>query len=433
MTTPPKAPRNRLRQWLRWLAGYEGIPLMARPTFRYDLLASLLTTVGFAAVIPDFAKVFATKTLDCPDKLLPVFMIGPMAGHMLSVWTSQMIRQRRRIPLLGAAHVGMALAAGIIALLPTMRTVLPAYMGLVFLAAVLGSFVAIVRNGIWHSNYPKNLRGRIFGRIWVFRMLGVALSAYLAGWALDTWPWAHRLIYGLAALAFLAGGLMYMRIRIRRERELMRDGSNQPFRILEGLHLLREDRTYARYMSLQFLSGAANLMVRGGVLIAAVKDVFGFDYSEGMGLFISLPFLLTTLGTLLSGHAFDRLPLMRYRTVTTFLWATSRLIQFLGLWFVSWPILVAGFVVQGIAQSTGGVAWNIAHTRFAPPDRGHVYLGVHMTLTGIRGLTMPFLGIALYDMGLGLWVILIGTGIQYIASLLFLTVTDPTLEDHRQT
>jgi hypothetical protein len=53
-------------------------------------------------------------------------------------------------------------------------------------------------------------------------------------------------------------------------------------------------------------------------------------------------------------------------------------------------------IVMGAARSGGGLAWNIGHNDFAPSDRAGVYMGVHVTLTGIRGAFAPFLGMALY-------------------------------------
>jgi hypothetical protein len=51
---------------------------------------------------------------------------------------------------------------------------------------------------------------------------------------------------------------------------------------------------------------------------------------------------------------------------------------------------------MGAARSGGGLAWNIGHNDFAPSERAGAYMGVHVTLTGIRGAFAPFLGMALY-------------------------------------
>ena len=44
-------------------------------------------------------------------------------------------------------------------------------------------------------------------------------------------------------------------------------------------------------------------------------------------------------------------------------------------------------------------------------------MGIHMTLQGLRGLTMPFVGIWLYGLdGVGINVLWIGAALQFVAA-----------------
>jgi len=74
-----------------------------------------------------------------------------------------------------------------------------------------------------------------------------------------------------------------------------------------------------------------------------------------------------------------------------------------------WLMFVAS-LLTGIGNAGGVLAWNLGHQDFAPPGRDSQYMGVHVTLTGIRGLMAPFLAVGIYDIfdsgaaGAGIWV-----------------------------
>jgi hypothetical protein len=76
--------------------------------------------------------------------------------------------------------------------------------------------------------------------------------------------------------------------------------------------------------------------------------------------------------------------------------ALSQALLWLGAVQQSLWILSLARVVGGTARSGGGLAWNIGHNDFAPSARAGLYMGAHVTLTGLRGAIAPFLGMALY-------------------------------------
>jgi hypothetical protein len=61
-----------------------------------------------------------------------------------------------------------------------------------------------------------------------------------------------------------------------------------------------------------------------------------------------------------------------------------------GLWI--------GSAIRGIAYGGGVLAWNLGHQDYAPVEQSGRYMGLHVTLTGIRGLLAPALGMAIYTM-----------------------------------
>ena len=60
------------------------------------------------------------------------------------------------------------------------------------------------------------------------------------------------------------------------------------------------------------------------------------------------------------------------------------------LWMFFLPMLV-----QGVMRGGGMIAWQLGHNDFADKRLAALYMGIHQTLTGLRGAFAPFLGVAL--------------------------------------
>ena len=61
------------------------------------------------------------------------------------------------------------------------------------------------------------------------------------------------------------------------------------------------------------------------------------------------------------------------------------------------PLLWAGSVLLGVAYAGSNLGWNLGHNDFASVGRAQHYMGVHVTLTGVRGAIGPPVGILIYN------------------------------------
>ena len=59
-------------------------------------------------------------------------------------------------------------------------------------------------------------------------------------------------------------------------------------------------------------------------------------------------------------------------------------------------------MLLGAAQAGANLGWNLGHNEFASLGRAQHYMGVHVTLTGVRGGVAPPLGVLAY-MSLEAW------------------------------
>lgn len=404
---------NRLLVPARWLLGYEGIPVMSRPTFRRELIGQFLAAIGTGAMLPGLTQLFALKTLQGPDWVAPVLLAGMPAGNFFATFISQYLERRRRIPSLIVARIGMALAFVAIAFLPASRASVWPYVLLLMLPALLAAAILSIQSSIRHSNYSDRVRGSVLSRLIIVRMGVIIVTVKLAGLGLDRWSQAHRLIYPLAAVAMLASAYAYSRIRVRREPQLLRKGAARPFHLFAGFRLLWQDRAFGLYMLFQMLSGGANLMVAPAIVLWLIK-VMKVSYMTGTDALVLVPLGVALLGLPLAGKLFDRMGVARFRGLGAAAWGLGRCTLFVAALTGSWSLVLVAFAFQGLGFSGGSLAWSIGHTRFAPPDKTQTYMGIHLTLQGIRGLIMPFVGAWLYHLPA------IGTRLFLLAGMLHL-------------
>ena len=406
---------NRLFHPVLWLLGYRGIPLMSRPTFRTEMLSAVFLGLAGGVIGPDFAQLFVRKGLHT-EALVPVIAAMFAFGNLFGTFIGPYLQRRRCIRYGVAARLVIAVAIAAVALLRAEPSCALPFVVMLIVPFLLNAVILNVRSGLWHSNYPTEVRGQIFSRRFIIVTAAMAASASLAGRALDTWPWAHRLVYPLSAACVLASAVTYSRIRIRREANMRRAGSSRPFHILEGFRLLRQDRQYGRFMAWQMVSGSAVLLNFSTITLMLV-DVFAVSYKDGTNAVMVVPLLVALAAAPVFGRLFDTVGITRFRALGAAVWASSRTILFVACLTRSWTLVIVAAAIQGIARATGGLAFTIGHTHFAQPYRSQVYMGIHMTLQGLRGLTMPFIGFWLYKTAaVGINVLWIGAAIQFVAA-----------------
>jgi hypothetical protein len=91
---------------------------------------------------------------------------------------------------------------------------------------------------------------------------------------------------------------------------------------------------------------------------------------------------------------------------------------------LTWVYYVAS-IIYGIAIAGGVIGWNLGHNDFVGKGSPMDYMAIHVTLTGVRGLLMPIVGISLYqylentEIGLGKWALLLPLCLTTLGALSF--------------
>lgn len=268
-------------------------------------------------------------------------------------------------------------------------------------ARIAWAGVITLRAAIWRANFPRHVRGQITGRITVIYSMLIAITAGLIGLIMNWYPDAWRLIFPFAGLMGLLAAWRYQRVRIRhgaqlRRQELASRADNPSGPLRAGLRVLRDDRWYRRYMLTMFAFGSGNLMIIA-LLVILLTEQFGFSRFSQVMITTTLPLLMVAVFTPIWARRFDRVHILDYRARQGWTFVLA-----LGLFVIAAstafkPLFWLGALTLGAAFAGGKLGWNLGHNDFARDDQSTLYMGIHVTLTGLRGLLAPLAGVLVYQ------------------------------------
>jgi len=106
-----------------------------------------------------------------------------------------------------------------------------------------------------------------------------------------------------------------------------------------------------------------------------------------------VPPLLWLVTFLFWGRILDRDGPVRLRGILNLTWSVCPLLW--GL-FPALPVFYGAQVIQGLTQGGTQLVWTLGVIPYArKAEEVPLYMGVHATLTGVRGVTAPYVGVLL--------------------------------------
>lgn len=283
-------------------------------------------------------------------------------------------------------------------------------------ARVCWAGVVTIRTTLWRANYPRANRASVAGKLAMVQSTMLSLVGLSVGAAMDFNEQIFHLLYPVGGLAGFAGVAIYSRVRLRGQRRLARAELHGEGRAKPSLNpitlwrVLLHDRDFRVYQVCMFVFGIGNLMV-SAVLPIVVKDHFGFEYFAGILVTSTIPTIVMPLSIPLWARRFQAGHVVEFRSRHSWVFVSATATIFLAaLLQQPWLLFVAAGLM-GTAYGGGMLAWNLGHHDFAQDHNSSQYMGVHVTLTGLRGLIGPLVCAALYQWleqpqtpGRGIWV-----------------------------
>lgn len=386
-----------------------GLPYLTRANYLREIRASATFPLAAAMAEGSFASVVAQKYFGAGAFLIAIIVAAPMFGNVLALVWADLADRRRKVPFVNALQLCVILCTSLVAFTAIMPHAVGAwtFAALMVLARMFTSGIVTAKNLIWRLNFPKHSRGFIVGRVNMIGSGMFALTTFLGSSVLDTHPAAYVWVYLACSLLGLIGVWQFSGVRVRGERAVLaavkkRSKVNPLVHLAnlarESVRLLRADRDFRIYQRCQMLQGASFMMMLPALFSMVNTRMTDpkSQYNLATTVVHVLPFLMTTLTISIWSIYFDRMNIVHFRLLQSAAALLTQTVIALGaitgqLWLVA-----VGTFLLGISSAGGNLAWNLGQNAFATPDKVGTYMGVHVMLTGVRGLFAPFLGTVLY-------------------------------------
>ncbi|MFK7759176.1 MAG: MFS transporter [Phycisphaerales bacterium] len=425
------------------------MPWLARANYARELRASFFLPWAIAATEGSVIGFIVRKLYDgvVDDTLLnylvAALIAAPALANITSFGWAIAVSGRKKIPFITGLQLMVVVSIMAIAAAPRSPAGLIIIVIAAYIARICLSGVVTIRSTVWGVNYPTN-RAKMTGK---FQAVSVTISSLIAiglGYAMQISENSYRILIPIFGVIALIGVSSYARIRVRSESTILaREQANShstngtlgavPTLLKAIIRVLYDDREYRRYQTCQFMIGIGNMMSWAPFVIIA-KEQFGLDYLPGLLLTQVIPLLMMPVFIPFWAKFLDRVHIVTFRAFHSWVFVITFILSLIAAQADLLWLLYAASVTRGIAFGGGALAWNLGHLQYVKPDRATDYMAVHVTLTGVRGLTAPFIGVAIYAMyesywpGEGSWVFAIGLAITLCGTLGFMLLSKDVIE-----
>ncbi len=394
-TPPPNGERTRTG-WLD--AVWEQVPVRCRPALKLETRFN----VGYGAYIALYplSSVALKTVLDGTETHLAVLAAAFGGTSLLSPaisYLAQWIRMRSLV-VYPASLIGTLL---FLTALPQLGT--DAFTALIVLTLIINVAPRVAEMNMFRAVYPPLKRGTAVGWLKaVAATSGLAITWIGFGW-FELWPAGYSGLYCLVGALMVFAAFSYARIPVRRRDVFHRDESRPPWSMFaQAIGVLARDGRFLQYQFGTAVAGLANHLA-----VAFVAEVLKEDLhagSEVIGLCVAiLPAVLVTASSPMWGPFLDRVNPMVGRFAINMMAGLGFACYALGSDFNQVWLFVVGASIWSIGNGGGVINWLTGSQYFARDAHIALYTSVHVTLTGIRGLLAPLLGLWLFsNSGLGL-------------------------------
>ena len=381
--------------------------LLAEAIFRREVVPWALLGLALGLVEGPTAAVlvkghFAEAASPLTVNLAVALVSGaPALSNLVSFVWANVAHGRARVRLMVALQAVFALLVALVSLAPREAGGLSITVAAIVASRILWSGILTVRAAIWTANYPRNVLARITGRIVIVSSLAVAASAGLIGWALEAHAVDPRWLYGGGALAGLTAAWLYRQMRVRREFQLLSaeiaaGQRGEAFSLRMFREILREDPAFREYMFWMGLFGGGNLALTAQ-LVVIFSEQLKLPSGTQIALLSVVPLVALPIFMPWWARLFDGSHIVVYRSRQGWALVIAASVTCVATVLGSVPLLWIGAILIGASYAGANLGWNLGHNDFAPVGRAQHYMGVHVTLTGVRGAVAPPLGVLCYQ------------------------------------
>jgi len=412
---------------------------MAAALMPRELLSWSLSAVGLGALEGGLLGVmvknqFGNAATPALVNIAVVIVAGaPAFSNLSSFLFAAIAVGRDKLVLLSRLMLIISVCLAVMALPGLNAPGLMVFCLMAVLARAAWSGILTIRASVWRANYNRAWRGRVTAQIVRLSSLLVAGYSALTGVLLDWHDGAFRLAFLLASVCTLLAARIYRNARVRGHRQLLAaenaEQASQGRRLSLSVftRVLRENADFRRYMISMMVFGSGNLMLLP-MLVIMLNEYLAVNQFHQVLITSSLPLFVLYFSVPYWARMLDRLHIFSYRAIHSWFFVTASALFAIAIISRRAELLWPAAVVLGSAYAGGHLGWNLGHNDFSNDAKASQYMAIHVTLTGLRGLIMPLVGVAFYQYVAAHWAakahftLLLPLGLTMSGSFLFVAL-----------
>lgn len=367
------------------------VPSRRRPALYFETLSS----VGTGALITIFSiSLVVLQTILEADLIWQALLATMFFGS--SLFSPLVTYVGSKIPMRLLVVVPNAVVACLL-----LGTLVPSGGAALFTLVVGFSFIVRVFPRVAEMNmyrvfYPPTHRGAAVGLTRAVSALS-GLSMTLLFWCiLYYYPPGYPALYLLVAVLLGSAAWFYSHIPVKKRDMFFRDERLSPWKAFRGgLKAFTSDKRFMQYQTGFAVAGVANHI--GLVFIPKVLDEHVGATRPEVGFITAvLPTFMVIASASVWGRFLDKRDPMLGRGIFNMLQLAAFLCYALGGFTRQlWPFMI-GTALHGVSNGGGMINWLTGSMYFARSDQVSLYNGIHVCLTGVRGMIGPALGFLLF-------------------------------------
>lgn len=245
--------------------------------------------------------------------------------------------------------------------------------------------------------YPDEHRGKMIG---ILRLVQNGLTVpVLVGVSLwcDVEPSAYQIAYPIGGVIGLLGVMVYSLRKIPSDSPEQRRERSEPATWSGMQEVIRKDVSFGLFQATIFLTGAGFLLSRG-VWLYLLREHFHLSQFSITLLVMIFPVILGGITSPFWGWLIDRTSPVAGRVAFALMGIPAYFALFASFYF-DWLFLAfLGAALRGVVLGAAEVSTTTGNLYFADkPERAALYESISSVFQGLRGMTMPPLGWALYQ------------------------------------
>jgi MFS family permease len=261
-------------------------------------------------------------------------------------------------------------------------------------------------NMMLKQNYRPENFGTLYSRVATLNKLIVVGATFGIGSLLDYYSYSFRFIYPASAVLSIIGGYIFLKIPYR---DRVTDIKKSLMKSLAGslesmVTVVKKNKPY-RDFEIGFMFYGFSFMIAFPVMTIFFDSVLGLNYSsvafyKNQATLLSLV-ILPFMGGYIGRADPRKFAIGTFLSLMMFLLFLASAVywkgnfEFMGIQI--YYFLLIGHLFLAVFFAMMLLLWNIGSTYFCDGDDVSTYQSIHISLTGLRGMIAPLIGVGIYQ------------------------------------